>query len=204
MPKKSSASDPPITFQTTAPPPVLSLSHLGRVSLTVTWPHVYGISEDIKLYRVRLTPGPTVEVVAPNEGDVKAYTFTGLAMDYTYYIEVWPVNQPFGQPEAVGPPGVMRAHTLREWADPPGRGLDAWNGTVYTPGRTNFTYAKSGIFMNVDNWAQVPIKLGALNAPDGKTVDHKEGMSWIEFNVDVVPELQIVAFFLKAGHRWPQ
>lgn len=204
MPKKSSPSAA-LVFQTTAPPPVLTMSHVGRKSLTVTWPHVYGISEYISKYRVVLNPGNVVqEIVAPNEGDLKAATFTNLAMDYAYTITVQAVNVKAGQPDLLGPMATIQARTLPEWSDPPASGIDGWTGSTYSAGRTNFTYTKSGIFLDADNWAKAAVAAGALQAPDGKTADRKEGMTWIEFSVNVAPELQITAVLMKAGHRWPQ
>ena len=199
MTLKSSASAP-IVFTTTSPPPTLTVAHVGRVSITITWPHIYGISK----YRVTITPGVTVDIPGVvDPGLLVTHNFTGLTMDHPYEIQVIAVNQPPTGPEAKSPPANVSVRTLPEWGDPPAKGLDGWDGSKYTPGKTNFTYTKSGIFLTVDNWAQVPVKLGALNAPDGVSADHQEAMSWIEFNMDVAPELQVVAIFMKAGHRWP-
>jgi len=201
--KSNSAAVTP--FQTTAPPPVLTMAHIGRVSLKVTWLHVYNVSEFIQKYRVSLYPGPTIDLVRPNEGDDKSYTFTGLAMNFTYRIEVKAVNQPPVGPEAVGPPGVVVVNTLPEWAEPPGQGIDGWTGSGYTAGRTGFTYSRSGIYTTVDHWAADAVKnQQALMYPGGATADRIQGMTWIEFNVDVPPELMITAVLMKAGHRWPQ
>jgi len=207
MTKKSTASAS-TPFRTSAPPPVPTMTHIGRKSLTVTWPHVYGVSEFLDGYRVTLTPGPTI-FVGPvrNEGDLKAYTFTGLAMDYPYTVSVQAVNLPVllpppGKPEAVGPPGSLNVRTLPEWGEPPATGIDGWNGVQFVAGRTNFHYRASGIFMDVNEWAKAQI--GNILTPDGGSVDYQPGMSWIEFNTDRAPELMITAVLMKAGHRWPQ
>lgn len=206
MTKKSVASAA-ITFRTTAPPPVITMSHIGRSSLTVTWPHVYGVSEFIDRYRVTLTPGPTVDVgPVKDAADLKAYTFTGLSMNYPYTVSVRAVNLALAtvppRPEAVGPPGELNVKTLAEWADPPATGIDGWNGVQFVAGRTNFHYRASGIFTTVDNWAKEQI--GDILAPGGGSIDRREGMTWIEFNTDRSPELLIVGVLMKAGHTWPQ
>jgi hypothetical protein len=179
------------------------MKHIGRTSLVVTWPHVYGVSEFIDKYRVTLMPGGTWDTGRlSNEGDAKEWTFSGLAMNYPYAISVQAVNTPVGKPEAVGPPGTISVSTLPQWAEPPAQGIDGWTGSAYVAGRTNLRYNQSGIFDTVDNWAKAQI--GGILAAGDPTVDRREGMTWIEFGINHAPELQILAVVMRAGDTWPE